>query len=30
MRVIVNAVPVVLAYIKRKELKESWPRVTYL
>lgn len=26
MRVIVNAVPVVLAYIKRKELKESWPK----
>lgn len=25
MRVIVNAVPVVLAYIKRKELKELWP-----
>ena len=26
MRVIVNAVPVILAYIKRKELKENWPK----
>lgn len=26
MRVIVNAVPVVLAFIKRKELKESWAK----
>ena len=26
MRVIVNAVPVVLSFIKRKELKESWPK----
>lgn len=26
MRVIVNAIPVILAYIKRKELKENWPK----
>ena len=26
MRVIVNAVPVVLAFLKRKELKEKWPK----
>lgn len=25
MRVVVNAVPVILAYLKRKELKECWP-----